>query len=85
MKREPLDVTITIDLTDKVAMAKLEKAAKRMRDCDDPDPYSENSVRLKEEFFFDVLRDIAINNPKNWRKPKRNTPTKPVNEGQGRP
>lgn len=66
MRREPIDKIITIDLTDEVAMAKLRKVLDRMRNCDDPDPYSEKSVELKEKLYFDTLREIAINNPQNW-------------------
>jgi hypothetical protein len=64
MKRTPIETNVILDLTDKAAMAKLDKVLDTMRDCDDPDPYSENSVELKDQ-LLDTLREIAINNPKN--------------------
>ena len=62
MRQTPIEETLILDLTDKAGIPALDKVLDKMRNCDDPDPHSENSMKLDDEFFA-ALRNMSLNNP----------------------
>ena len=84
MKRTPIEKEIILDLTDEAAMRALQMGDK-MRETCDGDPYSEHSIKMKQE-HHDLMVSLAINNPKNWQPEKyQRRPKSPKNSGPSLP